>query len=367
VKRRLLKWRMSFATTPNRLRCLAVLIALALVSGCKTVPEAPRKFTFFPPSPDEPRVQFLTAFSSDSDLGRSGSFVEYLTGKPASMSKVVKPYGLAVKQGKVSVCDTGLGAIEVFDLAQRRAAYFAPPGEGQLRVPVNISIDEDGTQYVTDTGRNQVLIFSAEGAYLAALGKRDEMRPTDVAIASDRLYITDLKASVVRVYRKADRKLLFTIPRNDDDPKARLFQPTNLALDGQGRLLVSDTGGFDVQIYDLEGHHLRTIGQQGVAPGLFARPKGIAVNREGQIFVVDAATQVVQMFDAEGRLLMYFGMPGASDAGQLCLPAAVKVDYDNLSYFQSQVAPGFRLEYVILVTSQFGRDKVNVYGFVQKE
>jgi len=344
-----------------------MLIAVALVSGCKTVHEAPGKFTFFPPSPDEPRVQFLTAFSSDSDLGRTASFVEYLSGEPASMSPMVKPYGLAIKQGKVRVCDTGLGTVEVFDLAKRRASHFAPLGEGRLQVPINISIDEDGTQYITDTGRKQVLIFSADGTYLAALGKKDEMRPTDVAIGLDRLYITDLKASVVRVYRKADRSLLFTIPRDTENSKAKLFQPTNLALDEKNHLFVSDTGGFHVQVYDLEGNHLRTIGQQGVAPGLFARPKGIAVNREGQIFVVDASTQLVQTFDVEGRLLMYFGMPGASETGQLCLPAAVKVDYDNLSYFQSQVAPGFRLKHLILVTSQFGGHKVNVYGFVQKQ
>ena len=55
--------------------------------------------------------------------------------------------------------------IEVFDLKKHRASYFAPPGEGRLRVPINLAIDTDGTRYVADTGREQVLIFSADGIF----------------------------------------------------------------------------------------------------------------------------------------------------------------------------------------------------------
>ena len=121
-----------------------------------------------------------------------------------------------------------------------------------------------------------------------------------------------------------------------------------------------------VQVYDLEGKYLRTIGRQGVAAGLFARPKGVAVDRQGLAYVVDAATQVVQIFDTEGRLLLFFGQAGASTQGEVILPAAVKVDYDNLSYFQKYVAPGYQCEYLILVTSQYGGQKVSVYGFLKK-
>jgi DNA-binding beta-propeller fold protein YncE len=132
-------------------------------------------------------------------------------------------------------------------------------------------------------------------------------------------------------------------------------------------LLVSDTGAFAVRVYDLEGNYLSTIGQQGVAPGLFARPKGIAVDREGQVYVADAATQVVQVFNLEGKLLMFFGQPENSPQGDLHLPAAVKLDYDNVSLFQDKVAPGFECSYLILVTSQVGPNKVNIYGFVKKK
>ncbi|HVM46550.1 MAG TPA: 6-bladed beta-propeller [Candidatus Acidoferrum sp.] len=341
--------------------CAATLAALA--AGCASAHKEPAHYTFFPPAPDEPRVQYLTAFSSDLELGRSQSFADYITGRPSGASPLIKPYGLGLYGGKLYVCDTMSSRIQVFDLVKRRSRDFAPRGEGRLQTPINITIDADGTRYVTDTGRDQVLIFGKDDNYVGAIGTSGEMKPTDVAVTPERLYVTDVKGHGVRVYSKADRKLLFKIPREAKPGQGGLYSPTNLAVDRQGHLLVSDLGGFSVQVFDLDGKYLRTIGQQGVAPGLFARPKGIAVDREGHIYVVDAATQVVQVFDADGHLLMYFGAAGSSTEGELYLPAAVKVDYDDVGLFQKKAAPGFKIQYLILVTSQFGAHKVTVYGF----
>lgn len=248
-------------------------LLLALLSGCATKHPAPATYTFFPPAPDEPRVQFLTSFSAGVDLGGSGSFVDFITGRPAPPDALIKPYGLAVKDGKIFICDTVADAVEVFDLVKKRARYFAPRGEGRLLMPINISLDADGTRYVADTGRGQVVIFDKDGNFLGAMGTKDEMKPCDVAIAAARLYIADLKGHAVRVYDKATRKLLFTIPRDPNTQEGKLFSPTNLALDPQGRLLVSDTGGFTVQVYDLEGKYLSMIGKQGLAPDLFPGPR----------------------------------------------------------------------------------------------
>jgi len=356
---------MKIMTIGRWLSVVGSCLLLGLLSSCATAPPTKKTYTFFPPAPDDPHIQFLTSFAGDIDLGRSWSFSEYVSGiKPAG--PLVKPYGLALYGGKIFVCDTVQGLVQVFDLKKHRAAYFAPEGEGRMMMPLNISIDDDGTRYVADTLRNQVLIYGSDGAYLTAMGKKDEFKPTDVAVTTNRLYITDLSAHAVKVYDKADRKLLFSIPVATNVIKGKLFSPVNLAVDKvNNRLLVSDLGGFAVQVYDLDGKYLNTIGQQGLGMGCFSRPKGVAVDHAGITYVVDAAVQVVQMFDKQGRLLMYFGQPGASTRGQLLLPASVKVDYDHVEYFQKYVAPGQRCEYLILVTSQFGPDLVSVYGFLK--
>jgi DNA-binding beta-propeller fold protein YncE len=345
---------------------MGFLLAL-LLNGCTTATPKKTNYTFFPPAPDEPRVQFLTSFSGDTDLGRSSGFQEYITGVK-SAAPLEKPYGLALNDGKVFVCDTVKGVVQIFDLKKQRASYFAPQGEGRMKMPFNLSVDEDGTRYIVDTLRNQVLIYTKDGEYVTAIGKKDEFKPTDVVVTTNRLFITDLHAHCVKVYDKTERSYLFSIPASTNVAKQTLYSPVNMALDKvNNRLLVSDISRFAIQIYDLEGKYLDTIGQQGLGMGSFARPKGVAVDREGIAYVVDASVQLVQMFDKQGRLLMYFGQPGASTRGQLTLPAAVKIDYKHLDYFSKYVAPGFKLDYVILVTSQFGENKVSVYGFLKKK
>ena len=59
---------------------------------------------------------------------------------------------------------------------------------------------------------------------------------------------------------------------------------------------------------------------------------------------------------------MYFGGAG-NGRGKLNLPTVVKIDYDSVEYFRKYAAPGFEIEYLVIVASQFGINKVSVFGF----
>jgi hypothetical protein len=62
--------------------------------------------------------------------------------------------------------------------------------------------------------------------------------------------------------------------------------------------------------------------------------------------------------------LLFFGGTGHSP-GELYLPADVVIDYDNVDLFADRVAPGYKLEYLVVVTSQFGSNKVSVFGYIE--
>ena len=157
-----------------------------------------------------------------------------------------------------------------------------------------------------------------------------------------------------------------TVPRNVTSEEAKLFSPTNVAVDREGRIYVSDTGGFTVKVYDAEGNFVRSLGERGLDPGRFALPKGVAVDRDGRAYVVDAATGLAQVFDADGKLLMFFGDPKTGGMGAMYLPAGIAIDYENVGLFQKYAMPGRKLEYLIFVTNQAGTQKVGVYGFLGK-
>jgi sugar lactone lactonase YvrE len=348
-----------------RIGWIAAALALG-VAGCATKKPAQKNYIFFPSAPEEPRIQYLMSFGAESDFRGVNRFSEFVAGQEKVMRPIWKPYGVTLKHGKVYVCDTQIGAVTIADLQKGRFKLLKPEGQEAMKLPINVAVDKDETCYVTDVSRGQVLVYNKEGRLIQALGQKDEMKPCGIALSGERLYLTDLKNSCVRVYNKADSKLLFSFPQNPTNDQVRLFQPTNLAVDEKGRVYVSDSGGFATKIFDSEGNYIRTVGELGVTPGQFSLPKGVGVDHDGRFYVVDAAAPVVQLFDADGRLLMFFGQPATSGQAGLYLPAGLTVDYENVGLFQKYAAPGFKVEYLILLTNQAGPQKVSVFGFLKK-
>jgi hypothetical protein len=99
-----------------------------------------------------------------------------------------------------------------------------------------------------------------------------------------------------------------------------------------------------------------------MTPGTFARNRGIDVDKEGRIYVVESKYDKVQVFDRDFRLLLFIFEPG-NERHNINLAAGIAVDYDNVKYFKEYLSPNFNAEYLLLVTSNFGPNKVNVYAF----
>lgn len=346
-----------------------LLIFLLFISGCATVPKAAQEKPgpiFYPPSPEAPRLQFLISFSSSDDFEVAPStFKKFIIGDEKSTKPIVKPYGVTVHGNKIYICDTVINCIDILDLETRKLEYFTPKEAIQLIDPINLCFDSSGNMYVADSRRGQVVIFDKAGNSLGAIGNKSEFKPTDVAIRGDKIYVCDLKTHSIRIFGLKDRQYLFSIPAEGAAEEAKLFSPTNMAVDEEGNIYVSDMGSFKVQKYSSDGKFLMSIGSQGDMAGQFARQKGVAVDRESRLYVVDAAFENVQIFDKEGKLLLFFGEPGSSRAS-LVLPAGIAVDYTLKDYFSSLADPGFEIEYLVFVTSQYGDRKLSVFGFGHK-
>lgn len=355
-------------------RTLPLLTAaciLLLAAGCATSSKnAGPKYVFYPAAPNVPRLQYLTSFDSEKDLrGNSGNnFYTFITGEAPPNTPIMKPYGAAATTNNLYVCDTGAGLILRLDLTARRFFAIAPTGPAALKTPVNLSADDNGWIYIADSLLDQVVIVDDKENFVAALGEKGKTKPRDVVLNKDRIYVADIAQHAVHVYDKATRAPLFDIPRGAEatNMNSKLFQPINLALDSQGRIYVGDFGAYRVQVYDADGNYVRTVGKYGDNYGEFARLKGIAVDHNDLLYAVDAAGQVVEIFDNTGRLLMWFGEPGGSRFS-LDLPAKVVVDYTNVAFFQKYAAPDFSIEYLVIITNQYGPRKVSVFGFGHKK
>ena len=347
---------------PVTFAAAVVLVALA-ASGCGPSivrPSGPP--VFYPPLPEQPHIQFLTSITSEEDLGGGGAFTEFVAGKEDEARTLRKPYGAAIHGDRIYVADTGLGRIVVVDLDSGSFEEFAgDTGPGRVQTPINVTIGEDGHKFVSDTKREAVLEYDAQDRFVRIYGEAGQFRPSDVAVTGDRLYVCDVRDHEVEVLDRKSGAVVLKFGQAGSE-EGQLVFPTNLALDAAGNVYVTDTGNFRVQKFSPEGALLATFGGIGDTFGTFTRPKGLAVDPEGRIYVVDAAFENVQLFDPEFQLLLAFGGPGG-EPGNLWLPSVVEVTTEGLDYFGAFADPAFAVKYLVLVVSQYGPRRLNIFGF----
>lgn len=310
-----------------------VFFVFVLLAGC--APQAVEKPVdlVWPNPPEVARIKYLRSLSRVDEFGNSGkSWLDYLFGEDAS-GNMAKPYGVATdKEGRVYVTDSGQGLVWVFDEKNQKVSFLGTSGQGKLSQPIGIAVDNRGIIFVSDVSLQRVFGFDREDKLVVAIGKKDELNsPSGLAIdrASGRLYVTDPRNHKIRVYNSTDGKFLFEFGARGEG-EGNLNFPTNLFI-RDGKLYITDTGNFRIQVFDLEGKFLKKFGEIGDGPGNLARPKGVAADSEGHIYVVDAAFDNFQIFDEEGRLYLFVGAAGHRP-GYFWLPAGIHIDENDKVY-----------------------------------
>ncbi len=330
--------------------------------ACAGTPPGGGEAVFYPPPPAAPRLQYLTQYSRSEDVAeKRGSFSRLVLGDEDVQDEVVKPYGVAIARGSIYTCDTKRNVVIIFDLEKKRFGYLGVSGRGKLLKPINVRADDRGFVYIADAQRAEVVVFDADDSFTGVIGTGQLEKPVDLAIHGSTIYVCDAEACEIVAFDRGTGALLRRFG-GKGTAEGRFARPTNVTTDRHGNVYVSDTINGRIQKLDPEGRHLQTFGSLGDGYGQFARPKGIAVDGEDRLYAVDAAFENVQIFDPEGRLLLFFAGAG-NGPGQLNLPAQVIVDYDHVRYFKEYESSGFSIQYLVIVTSQYGPRKINVFGF----
>lgn len=327
---------------------------------------------FFPPPPEAPRLQFLTSFSGPEDLGTRaiGDFERFVLGEPKAMEGIASPYGMALFKGKLYVCDVGRKMVVVLDLRNHTFGHLTK--DRRLMKPVNIFIDDIGWKYVADSKAGLVFVFDHNDNLITMLGQQLKISPIDVVVRGALCYVTDYASNQVVVLNKMTgeeimrvglrRQQIVGVRIEAELPPGEFSLISDLALDQQGNIYVTDKAAARITQFDSSGVFMRTIGRLGDNIDEFVRPKGIAIDRENRIWVVDAATGVAKIYNEQAQLLLFFGLPG-NKPGMMNLPATIVVDYDNVELFQKYAVQGAKIEFLVLVSNQYGPNKISVYGF----
>jgi len=338
----------------RRWSCSALLLVLGLVllwhpayakknktDNNPTSPQLKQRIAFdirkivWPNPPAIARIKFLelytgekidwTAFEQNKKKPKQ-KWMDRLAGtKPpedVDMSKVpfqlVRTNGVAVdSKGNIYAADQAVGAIFIFNPETKDVQMIRNGKEGRFGLINGIAIDDNDRLFVTDDKFREVLVFNAKHQEETAFGADILGNPGGVAIDTENrfLYVVDTANDVVDVFDADSLKLLRKIgvpgKKHQLTDPGTFSLPTNVAVDADGNVYVSDTLNARVEIFDAEGNFISQFGKRGDGAWQLERPKGIAVDCDGHIWIVDAAQDRVKVFNREGRLLIYFGTHGS--------------------------------------------------------
>jgi DNA-binding beta-propeller fold protein YncE len=322
-----------------------------------------KKSVFFPKETDTARFQFLTSYSKSSDImAKQSGFKASIVGEQ-EVIHIGKPFGIAISNGKIYICDSDNREIKVLDLENKDFKSYKPKVKRGFAQAMNIFIDEEGLIYLVSPLKRLISIYDDNMNHITEFGPDVNYRPIDIAVKNDKIYIVDIGNNRVNIFDKTTKELIGFFPDSVVGNDDWLYSPTSISV-SDNQIYITDTGDFSLKVYSLEGEFLKKIGSVGDGLGQFTRPKGNAVDKEGNIYVLDAAFENAQIFNKEGQLLMFFGGP-YNGPGDMYMPAEIIVDYKNKDYFKHLVDNKYDLLNLIIVTNQYGPEKVSVYGRVE--
>jgi len=345
-----------------------VATVLLLLAGCAARrPALPESPLVFPPPPAQARVQYLGAVSSPADLpSRRGALAEFILGPEPVFYSLVKPNNAVLAGDRLYIGDTVQNTVFIYNLVTGDAHPLAGDrGNGKIRQPNNLRIDEDGCLYVADRLRQAILIYGPDENFIDAWGRPGEVEPVDLELGPDVLYVCDMKDKEIEVWNREDGSYIRSIGKQGSAPGQFQF-PTFLALDSERNLWVTDTGNFRVQELSPSGEPLQSFGGMGTSLGKFAWPKGMDVDAHGRVYVADSRFANVQIFNSEGKLLLFFGGPGP-DQGNLDIPAGVRVyPWPSIPWFTARLQAGFDPEFLLVVVNQRGQGLINFFAVARE-
>ena len=224
----------------------------------------------------------------------------------------VEVNGLCIDaQDRVFAFNTGEYPVTVFDTDGSLVSMWP---EESFTHNHHGCIGPDGSVYCADDGNHTVTKCTPEGKVLMTLGTKDQPSDTGYTLISEDGKPLNVMEAITTTKRSGP-------PFN---------APTGVALSASGEIYVADGyGNARIHKFSPEGELLLSWGEPGNGPGQFVVPHGIAIDKQGRVLVTDRHNNRLQVFDSDGKYL--------TEWGDMTLPTDVYIDDDQTVYVSDLV------------------------------
>ncbi len=189
---------------------------------------------------------------------------------------------------------------------------FGTPGiaPGELMLPVDVDLDDEGNIYVSDS--KGVQRFGPDGTFRNLVGASVLKVAAGIAVAGDgTVYVTGM-GPVVHIF-DAQGEPKGTIGQEGDAP-GQLRRPVDVALDAAGDVYVIDAQSRRIERYSPAGAYRQTIGGGLAGQPVLDSPRVLAIDGQGRLYVGMGDDYLIQMLSGDGQHLDTFGKSYAEES-----------------------------------------------------
>lgn len=197
-------------------------------------------------------------------------------------------------KGNLLVLDGKLRRIARVSAAGAFTAWVeAPPGTASF-VPRSFALDRADALYVLDVAGGRVAVYDAGGKFVREIAlPAGRGFYSDVAVdGKGTLYLIDSVGRRVLSARKDQSGFTALGPGIESDAEF----PTAIAVDDAGRLFVSDQDGGSILALGPDGTILGRQSGPGWKPALLRAPSQLCLDGHGRLVVADRDNRRVQVF-----------------------------------------------------------------------
>ena len=227
-----------------------------------------------------------------------------------------RPWGITANDSnEIFVSDMNNNRIVVFN---ENGEFIRSFGENSLHYPNGVLCDNMGRIFVTSRNDNKILVFGQSGEHISTFHNGNSLsEPRGISFDADRnLIVCDTGNKCVRFF-SPDGNIFKTIGAG------RLRMPCKCVCH-EGKLFVSDRDAHLIKVYNSNGRFLYEFGTYGTGDGELNNPTGLAVDKMGHLLVCSLHNHRVQVFTLDGKFVAKFGEYG-KELGQMNSPSSVSV------------------------------------------
>jgi DNA-binding beta-propeller fold protein YncE len=214
--------------------------------------------------------------------------------------------------GNIYVGEYSGGRIQVFDAAGEFVTQWTANPKMPLR---GLAADRRGTVYVVQSGQIQKF-EGLTGTSLGEIKYGEGGGFDDIAATADGGLVCVWSRNTDDILKlDANGKVLRTIKAAISSVTDRSELNTRVAADGLGNIYALGTFNNAIFKFGSDGKYINKFGGEGDKPGQLRAPHAIAVDGRGKVYVSDI--KGVQVFDPDGRYLGVFKPGGGNASGMI--------------------------------------------------